>query len=114
MLDNEFLEFLEYTICKAYVETGNKETKFWCKSVSLSQPEYCYSQEFVKDNKKIILKALVGKFGNLEYDLHLKFGAASSTLFSKNLDIKRCIPNPKKQQLFSIDFENNSINVELS
>jgi len=114
MLDNEFLEYLEYAICKAYTQAGNKETKLWCKSVTFSQSEHYYSQEFIRDNRQVILKALVGKFGSTEYDLHLKFGEAASTFFSKKLDIKRCVPNPKKQELFSIDFEQNQIHIELS
>jgi len=114
MLDNEFLEYLEYAICKAYVQAGNKETKLWCKSVTFSESEYHYSQEFIQDKRQIVLKAFVGKFGNIEYDLHLKFGEAASTFFSKNLDIKRCVPNPKNRDLFAIDFEKNCISVELS
>lgn len=113
MLDNEFLEFLEYNICKAYLEAGNKDTKLWCKSVSLSEPEYNYSEEFVSTNKQVTLKAFVGKYGYTEYDLYLKFGTSSSNMFSKKLDMKRCVPNPKNQDVFAIDFERNCISVEL-
>ena len=114
MLDNEFLEFLEYVICKAYLQAGHRDTKLWCRSVSLSPSEGQYLQEYVKDSRQMALKASVGKFANTEYDLHLKFGEVSSALFLKNLDIKRCVPNPKNQDLFAIDFEKKCINVVLS
>lgn len=114
MLDNEFLEFLEYVICKAYLQAGHKDTKLWCRSVSLPWPEGQYLQESVKDSRQMALKASVGKFANTEYDLHLKFGEVSSALFLKNLDIKRCVPNPKNQELLAIDFEKKYISIMLS
>lgn len=114
MLDNEFLEFLEYVICKAYLQAGHRDTKLWCRSVSLPPSENQYLQESVKESRQMTLKASVGKFANTEYALHLKFGEVSSTLFFKNLDMKRCVPNPKNQDMFTIDFEKRCINVALS
>ena len=114
MLDNEFLEFLEYVICKAYLQAGYRDTKLWCRSVSLSPSEGQYLQESVKQGRQMALKAAVGKFANTEYDLHLNFGEVSSALLIKDLDIKRCVPNPKNQDLLAIDFEKKCISIVLS
>lgn len=113
MLDDNFLEFLEYTICKAYLHTGKRDTKLWCRSVSLSESKHFYSKDFVKYNKRIRMKAFVGKFGKTEFDLHLEFGDESATMFAKNLDIKRCVPTYRNTDSVVIDFENNLINISL-
>lgn len=113
MLDDEFLEFLEYNICKAYLETGRKDTKLWCKSVELFDLQDNYSQEFVVNSKQMHLKACVGKYGRSHFDLHLKLGIMALTLFSKQLDMKRTVPNPRNYETFSIDFEKNVINIQL-
>jgi hypothetical protein len=53
MINNRFLDFLEYELCKIFTYLENEETKdFWCDGVLLSEPENKYSQNFINDNKK--------------------------------------------------------------
>jgi len=43
MLDQDFCEFLEYEICKAFEQSDNGEVKgFWCDGVLLPQFESSY------------------------------------------------------------------------
>lgn len=114
IIDQDFCEFLEYEICKVLEHTDNEETKgFWCDGVLLNQPDNYYSQKFVNDNRRVTLKAFIGKDGQAEYELTLKFGNKALSRFARNLDIKECVPNPDKQNWFDIDTKRNKIEIQL-
>jgi len=114
MLDQEFFEFLEYEICKAFEYSINEETKgFWCDGVLLSEPDMYYSQKFVNDNREIKLKAFIGTDGQSEYELTLKFGNKALSRFARKLDIKECVPDPEKPNFFNLDTEHNKIEIKL-
>lgn len=114
MLDQDFCEFLEYEICKAFKHSDNEQIKgFWCDGVLLNQSDNSYSQKIINDNKQVILKAFIGKDGQTEYDLTLKFGNKALSRFVRNLDIKECVPNPDKTNWFDIDTKRNKIEIQL-
>lgn len=114
MLDQDFCDYLEYEICKAIELSGNNEIKgFWCDGVLLDHPDSNYSQKFVIDNRQVILKAFIGKDGQTEYELTLKFGNKALSRYARNLDIKECVPNPDKQNWFDIDTKRNKIEIQL-
>jgi hypothetical protein len=114
ILDQNFCEFLEYEICKALEHSDNYQIKgFWCDGVLLNQPDNSYSQKFVNDNRQILLKAFIGKDGQTEYDLTLKFGNKALSLFARNLDIKECVPSPDKKNWLDIDTKKNKIEIQL-
>ncbi|MFA7687799.1 MAG: hypothetical protein WCY25_08030 [Moheibacter sp.] len=53
MIDQDFCEFLEYEICKAFEHSDNDEIKgFWCDGILTDQPDSYYSQKFVNDNRE--------------------------------------------------------------
>ncbi len=114
MLDQDFCEYLEYTICKALEHLDNDQIRgFWCDGILLNQQDNTYSQKFVNDNKQIILKAFIGKDGQTEYELTLKFGNKALSRYTRNLDIKGCVPNTDKQNWFDIDTKRNKIEIQL-
>jgi hypothetical protein len=114
IIDQDFCEFLEYEICKAFEYSDNDQIKdFWCDGILLNQPDSSYSQKFVNDNRQITLKAFIGKDGQTEYELTLKFGNKALSRYARNLDIKECVPNPDKQNWFEIDIKRNKIEIHL-
>ena len=114
MLDQSFCTFLEYEICKAFVNSDKDEIKgFWCDGVLFPENSNNYSQKFVNDNRQIILKAFIGKDGQTEYELILKFGNKSLSRYERNLDIKECLPNPDKTKWFDIDIKKRKIEIQL-
>lgn len=114
IIDQDFCEFLEYEICKAFEHSDNNEVKgFWCDGVLTDQPDNYYSQKFVNDNREVKLKAFIGKDGQTEYELTLKFGNKSLSRYASNLDIKECVPNANKQNWFEIDSKRNKIDIQL-
>ena len=114
MLNIEFCEYLEFQISKALKNSVSEEINgFWCDGIILKQPDIFYSQKTVNDKKQVILKAFIGKDGQSEYELTLKFGKNSLSRFARNLDIKECIPNPEKPIFFDIDINLNKIKIDL-
>lgn len=54
MLNNEFCEFLEYELTKAFANSANPEVQsFWCDGVLLPDSENEYSKKHVNDNMQI-------------------------------------------------------------
>lgn len=114
MLDQDFCSFLEYKISSVFENTNDVNTKsFWCDGVLLSEPEKYYSQKFVNDNRQVKLKAFVGKSGQTEYELTLKFGNKALSKYARNTDIQGCIPNTAIEKWFLIDIEKRKIEIYL-
>jgi hypothetical protein len=114
MIDTSFCEFLEYEICKALETFDHEEVnQFWCDGVLMSEPEYSYSQKKVNDNRQLRFKAFVGRDGQQEYELILKFGKKALSRFARNLDISGCFLNPGKKDWFIIDTTLNKIEIQL-
>ena len=114
MLDQDFCEFLEYELCKAFEHSDNEQIKgFWCDGVLLDQPDSYYSQKFVNSNRQVILKAFIGKDGQTEYELTMKFGNKALSRYARNLDIKECVPNQDKHNWFNIETKRNKIEIQL-
>ena len=113
MINQDFCEFLEYQICKAFEISENDQIKgFWCDGILLNQPETSYSQKFVTENKHALMKAFIGTDGQTEYELILKFGNKALSKIERNLDIKSCA-NPEKQNWFYIDTKQKTIEIRL-
>lgn len=114
MLDQSFCTFLEYEITKAFANSDNEVIKgLWCDGVLLPESSNSYSQKFVNDNRQIILKAFIGKDGQTEYELTLKFGNKALSRYARDLDIKECLPNMDKTKCFVIDTKERKIEIQL-
>ncbi|MCF8254139.1 MAG: hypothetical protein K9H61_11865 [Bacteroidia bacterium] len=104
MLDRDFCDFLEFEICKAFENSANEQIKgFWCDGVLLKKDENDYSQKLVINKRQVQLKAFIGKDGQTEYELTLRFGEKALSQFVKKLSIKNCFPNASAPNWFEID-----------
>lgn len=114
MLDNEFCEFLEYEISKAFVYSTNEQVKnFWCDGILLPAFENEYSKKFVNDNRKIIMTAFIGLSGQEKYELTLKFGNKALSNYARDLEISECLPSSENNNWFDIDIERKKILIKL-
>jgi hypothetical protein len=114
MLDNEFCEFLEYEISKAFTNSTNDIVKhFWCDGVLLPTFENEYSKKFVNDNRQIIMTAFIGLSGQDKYELTLKFGNKALSKYARDLDISECVPTLDNNNWFDIDIERQKILIQL-
>lgn len=113
MVGQDFCSFLEFKICKAFEYSDNEDVKgFWCDGVLFNQASL-YSKKFINDTRKLTLFAFIGKNGQTEYELTLNFGNKALSRLAKNLDIKACVPNPKKYSFFEIDTKQKKIEIQL-
>lgn len=114
MLDREFCEFLEHSICKAFEDPDNEALKgFWCDGVLLPAAAGSYSHKSVNDNRRISLKAFIGKEGQSEYELILKFGNKALSRYARNLHIKDCIPVQRGTNWLDVNIEKKRIEIQL-
>jgi len=114
MFDQDFCQFLEYEICKAFQHSNNEEIKgFWCDGVLSFAAGHSYSQKAIHDSRKITLKAFIGKDGQSEYELVLKLGNKALSRHARNLDIKECIPDPEEVDWLDIDIKKRRLEIQL-
>lgn len=113
MIDQDFCDTLEHAISSTLQHMENDGTKgFWCDGVLLSQPAINYSKKYVNDHREVQLKAFIGKDGQTEYELILKFGSKSLSRYARDLEIEECVP-VDKENWFTIDTDNKIIEVQL-
>lgn len=114
MLDKYFCEALENRICDALKNIDNEEVKgFWCDGVLLTEPDNYYSKKLINDNRQVKIKAYVGKDGQSDYSLTLKFGNKSLSRYARSLDLVECIPQRDFKTWFKIDTSKKEIEVQL-
>lgn len=104
MLDRDFCEKLEHLISEALENSSDENVKgFWCDGVFLSEPENCYSQKFVNDNKQTKMKVYVGKDGQSSYELTLRFGIRSLSKYVRGLYIADGFPKRDRKNRIKVD-----------
>ena len=87
MLNQQFLEHLEYEISIAFSNSLNQETKgFWCDGILFPSNENEYSKKTINDKRQLILRAFIGKEGQDIYEMTLHFGKKSlSKIVAENI-----------------------------
>ena len=115
MLDQDFFDFLEYEICKAFNISDNEDVKgLWCDGLLRSDLDEFYTQKFVNDNRWVMLKAFIVKDNSVtEYLLTLKFGRKSLSRYARNLEIITCVPDTKDPNWLKIDTKYGWLEIQL-
>lgn len=114
MLGQSVCSILEYKITEAFKSSNISGTKgFWCDGVLLCKPAEYYSKKYINDNRIITLKAFIGKDGQTEYVLFLKFGNKALSRFARDLDISVCMPSVFSDSNFVINIERREMEIKL-
>lgn len=114
MLDNEFCNFLEYQLTSAFENSDDEAVKgFWCDGVILPPNENKYSKKSINDTREVAAIAYMGKSGQEEYQLVIKFGKKAVSRYAGDLDIKDSIPDPKEKGWYIIDPDKKKIVIQL-
>jgi hypothetical protein len=114
MINQDFCDILEHAISRALQHLENDETKgFWCDGILPSQPGIYNSKKHVNDHREVQLKAFIGKDGQTEYAMILKFGNRSLSRYARDLTIQECVPGADKENWLTIDIDNKIIEVQL-
>ena len=114
MLNQSFCNFLEYHLTESFTYSQDEIIKhMWCDGILLPSNELDYSKKIINDKRQLLLKAFIGKDGQDEYVMLLKFGNKSLSRYARNLDIKDCIPDPEKGDWYIIDTDKKQIAIQL-
>jgi len=110
MLNEEFCGFLEYHLSTSFKYSSDESIRsFWCDGVMLPSNENNYSKKSIDDNRKVLLKAFIGKDGQDEFALLLKFGDQALSKYARDLDIMDCIREVEKYDWYTVDKERKQI-----
>jgi len=95
MLNNDFCDFLERQLSKAFANSSIDSIKnFWCDGILPPTFENQYSKKFVNDNRKVVMTAFVGVSGCkrtlFRYSFRLEFSKLRAFCYSA-LSTKRLI-----------------------
>lgn len=111
----DFCMHLEYRLGETFELSNLPELRgFWCDGVScIPTPDSQLNRKYVNDKRNIITKAWIGKNGQDEYLMTIKFGKYSLRRYAKGSDMIDCIPNTESMEWIDIDIHNKTITVEL-
>ena len=115
MLDAILFNKLEWEIIPDALEKiSNPATRgFWCDGVMTTASDICYTKKFVNDNRYVPLLAYIGKGGDYQYELILHFGPKALSRYARDLSIIECIPDTDASEWFSIDVQQQKIEIKL-
>ena|SRR6185503_4854247 len=114
MLNQDFLNFLEFHLTKAFSHSPDITVKkLWCDGILLPDNENDYSKIAINDKREVQVKAYIGKDGQSEYSMLMKFGRNSLSKYAKGLDITDCLPKVDESDWYEIDPEKNRIIIHL-
>ena len=114
MLDQDFCTYLEHEISKAFTNSTDKTIKYlWCDGILLPTSDLDISKKYVNDKKEIVMTAFIGTDGQDRYTLTLKFGNKSLSRYTRDLDIKECIPDTTKNNWYDIDITKRTLTIYL-
>jgi len=114
MLNQNFLNFLEFHLTKAFSYSPDSSVRsLWCDGTLLPNNENDYSKKTVIDKREIQVKAFIGKDGQGEYSLLMKFGRNSLSKYARDLDITDCIPKAHESDWYAVDTETNKMIIQL-
>ena len=85
----------------------------WCDGILLPNDENDYSKKAANDKREVLVKAFIGKDGQGEYSMLIKFGGKSLSKYARELDLTDCVPKPEKNDWYEIDTETNKIIIQL-
>lgn len=108
--NQEFCEFLEYHLCDTFRNSEQKEIRrLWCDGIVWNHS----SKKFVNDKRAISTMAWVGKDGQDEFEMKIKFGKYSLRRYAKGTGIIDCIPDSNSMDWIEIDINEQWIEIQL-
>lgn len=114
MLNQDFLNFLEFHLTKAFSSSPDISVRsLWCDGIILPDNENDYSKKAINDKREVQVKAYIGKDGQNEYSMLMKFGRKSLSKYARDLDITDCLPNADESNWYEIDPQINKITIQL-
>ena len=114
MLTQDFLNFLEFQLSKAFSYSPDISVRsLWCDGILLPDNEIDYSKKAINDKREVQVRAYVGKDGQGEYSMLIRFGRKSLSKYARDLDIRDCVPEVEESDWYEIHPKTNKIIIQL-
>jgi hypothetical protein len=114
--NEDFGVHLEYHLCRMFENSVKEKLRgFWCDGILW--PPFIDSQitkKSVNDTRKIETRAWIGKTGQDEYNMTIRFGKYSLRRYAKGTNLIDCIPSEETMDWIDIDTENKIIEIRLN
>ncbi len=108
--NEKFCDFLEYHLCQTFRKSDDKSIRsLWCDGVICAH----FSRKHVNDNRKITTMAWIGKDGQTEYEMTLKFGKYALRRYARGSEMIDCIPSSDSMDWVKVNIETNKITIQL-
>ncbi len=110
---------LEYHLCEAFENADradpDRDTRgFWCDGVCCPEPsEPQMTRKRVNDTRKMVTKAWIGKNGQGEYEMTIRFGRRALSRYAKGRALTDCLPGAETMDWIDIDIRKKIIEIRL-
>jgi len=114
--NEDFGVHLEYHLCRTFENSVKEKLRgFWCDGI-LWHPfiDSKITKKSVNDTRKIETRAWIGKTGQYEYNMTIRFGKYSLRRYAKGTSLIDCIPSEETMDWIDIDTENKIIEIRLN
>jgi hypothetical protein len=113
--NENFCSHLEYLLGQTFENSDRQDLKgFWCDGISWNlNSDNQLTKKSVNDRRLIETKALIGKDGQDEYKMTIRFGKYSLRRYAKGTEMIDCIPSSDSMDWIEIEPENKKIEIRL-
>lgn len=113
--NEKFCSHLEYHLGQTFEISDRQDLSgFWCDGISWSPtPDNQLTKKSVKDTRQIVTTAWIGKDGQDEYEMTIRFGQSALSRYSKGAEMVDCIPGSGSVDWINIEPENKRIEIRL-
>lgn len=102
--NQDFCTDLEFHLCRAFENYHDDRLKgFWCDGVS--HEPLVKSKKTVNDNRKLMTKAWIGKTGQDEYEMTVRFRKYSLGRFLKGTSLADTLLSDQSMDWINIDID---------
>lgn len=93
--NENFCTHLEYRLGQIFENSNRQDLDgFWCDGISWNpSPGNQLTKKSVNDTKQIVTKAWIGKDGQDEYQMTIRFGQYALRRYAKGTEMIHCIPS---------------------
>jgi hypothetical protein len=113
--NENFCNHLEYHLGLTFENSDRQDLNgFWCDGISWNPTsDNQLTKKSVNDIRQIVTKAWIGKDGQDEYEMKIRFGKYSLRRYSKGTEMIGCIPSSDSMDWIDIEPEHKKIEIRL-
>ncbi|MEH6765710.1 MAG: DUF4157 domain-containing protein [Aequorivita antarctica] len=113
--NEKFCTHLKYHLGSTFENSDRQDFNgFWCDGISWDPiPDKQLTKKSVNDTRQIVTKAWIGKDGQDEYEMTIRFGQYALRRYAKGTEMIDCIPSSDSMNWIDIEPENKRIEIRL-